>query len=246
MNILEIKDLHVKVENKEILNGIKLEIPKGETSVIFGPNGSGKTTLLMSILGIPGYEVTNGRIIFDGKDITSSDVNERSKLGLSLGFQQPPEITGVKLRDMLKICMGKKPDDDLSEEELKLVEKFKLTEFLDRDVNLGFSGGEKKRAETLQLLFMRSKLMLLDEPDSGVDIESLRLISKEIQDYISRTKSSALIITHHGQILEDIKAEKGCVLLDGKIACHGNPEEMLKNIIEKGYRACVECRKRIK
>lgn len=242
MNILEIENLHVRIGRKEILRDVNLKIPKGETSVLFGSNGSGKTTLLMTIVGLPDYKITEGRIIFNGRDIADLDINERAKLGLNIAFQMPPEMVGVKLRDMLKICTGKNPEDDLSNKELELVKKLKLTEFLDRDINLAFSGGEKKRSEILQLLMMRPKFILLDEPDSGVDIESLRLISGEIQNYLSKTGSSALIITHHGEILDHIDAKNGCVLLDGKISCHGNPKVIIRDIMKRGYRKCVECR----
>jgi len=245
MNILEVKNLWVSIEDKEILKGVDMEVEEGQVSSMFGPNGSGKTSLMMSIVGLPNYRIKRGKILFNGKDIGSMDVNERAKLGIGVAFQLPPEIVGVKLRDMLKICSGKKPDDELSKEELDLVESFRLTEFLERDINLGFSGGEKKRAEILQLLLMRPKFLLMDEPDSGVDIESLRLISKEIQDYMESSGASALIITHHGEILENIQAEHGCVMLDGKVMCTGNPKEILRDIVEKGYKGCVKCRERM-
>ncbi|MBU4266655.1 MAG: Fe-S cluster assembly ATPase SufC [Candidatus Altiarchaeales archaeon] len=245
MNVLEVKDLRVTVEDKVILNGVDMEVGEGQVNVLFGPNGSGKTSLMMSIVGLPGYKIKGGKILFKEKNIASMDVNERVKLGIGVAFQLPPEIVGVKLRDMLKICAGKKPDEELGREELKLVEKFRMTEFLDRDINLGFSGGEKKRAEILQLLLMKPKLLLMDEPDSGVDIESLRLISKEIQDYLESSGASALIITHQGEILENIEAEHGCVMLDGKVMCQGKPKEILKDITEKGYRKCVSCRERM-
>lgn len=245
MNLLEIKDLWVSVENKEILRGVNMVVKERGTSILFGPNGSGKTSLLMAIIGLPNYRITKGKILFNGKDINSLEVDERVNLGIGVAFQLPPEIVGVKLRDVLKICVGKKPNEELGKEELELVEQFNLTEFLDRDINMGFSGGEKKRAEILQLLLMKPKFLLMDEPDSGVDIESLRLISKEIRDYIESNEASALIITHHGEILENIQADRSYVMLDGKVMCHGNPKEILKDIVEKGYRGCVECRRRM-
>lgn len=204
-NFFEIRDLWVSVEDKEILKGVNMVVKERGTRILFGPNGSGKTSLLMAIIDLPNYRITQGKILFNGKDINSFEVNERVKLGIGVAFQLPPEIVGVKLRDVLKICVGKKPDEELSKEELELVEQFKLTEFLDRDINMGFSGGEKKRAEILQLLLMKPKFLLMDEPDSGVDIESLRLISKEIRGYIESNEASALIITHHGEILENIR-----------------------------------------
>jgi Fe-S cluster assembly ATP-binding protein len=163
---------------------------------------------------------------------------------MRLAFQLPPEITGVKLRDILKICAGLKHTDKLTEEHLRLVEDFKLTEFLDRDINRGFSGGERKRAEALQVLFMKPKLLMLDEPDSGVDIESLKLIGTQIQDYISKSKASALIITHHGQILEYIKAGKACVFVEKIICSQSSPKEIIRSINERGYEYCLECEHR--
>ena len=241
MEILRVENLHVEVEGKEILKGIDFGISKNEVCVLFGPNGAGKTTLLMSILGSPNYKITDGRIIFNGMDITNLEMNERASLGIGVAFQNPPEIIGVKLRDILRICTRKRVNEELTENELKLVEKFKLTRFLDRDINVGFSGGEKKRVEILQLLSMRPKLLLLDEPDSGVDVESLRLIGNEIQRYIHETGGSALIITHHGEILEHVDAKTGFILLDGRISRRGNPGVIFHDILKSGYRECVKC-----
>ncbi|ODS42262.1 MAG: Fe-S cluster assembly ATPase SufC [Candidatus Altiarchaeales archaeon IMC4] len=241
--MLSISNLKVSVSGKEILHGVNLEIPEGETWTMFGPNGSGKTTLMMAISGMPGYSVTSGGITFLGKDITKLAMDGRAKLGIGTGFQQPPEITGVKLRDMIRICSGKGPKEDLSKDERKLVEKLRLSEFLDRDINAGFSGGEKKRAEILQLLFMKPKLLLLDEPDSGVDIESLRLIAGEVQNYIEKSGASALIITHQGEVLDYLKSEKGCVMVDGRIHCIKNPKQVLDEIRTVGYQKCIACHK---
>ncbi len=241
MNILEIENLSVEVGGKKILRDIKLHIPEGGTMVFFGPNGSGKTTLMLTIAGMPDYKVTRGKIVFNGEDITSLEVDERAKLGLGLGFQLPPEIIGVKLRDMIKICAGKKPGEDLSGDESELINRFNLGDFIGRDINLGFSGGEKKRAEMLQLLAMKPMMLLLDEPDSGVDVESLKLVGRELQNYLESSGASALIITHHGSILEHINAETACVLMDGRIWSRGDPKEIYASIVEKGYRGCVEC-----
>jgi Fe-S cluster assembly ATP-binding protein len=150
----------------------------------------------------------------------------------------------VKLADLLKLCLGKSPIARFNEEEQKLIDAFKLTEFLDRDINVGFSGGERKRSEILQLIFLKPKLLLLDEPDSGVDVESLRLIASEIQRYVERNGSSALIITHKGDILEYIKAKYGCVLLAGKFHCFTHPTRIYEEIKKVGYEECVACRVR--
>jgi len=244
MPILEISDLSVEVEGEKIISGLKLKIKEGESHVLFGPNGSGKSTLLNAILGTPGYDVTSGKIIFNGSDITEKTVDERARLGLGFGFQVPPEVVGVKLLDMLKVCEGRGQKEELSREAQELVEKLEMDEYLHRDVNVGFSGGERKRAEVLQVLLMKPKLLLLDEPDSGVDVESLGLIAGEIQDYLKKNNASALIITHHGHILEHIRAENACVLVDRRIHCHGKPEIIFKNIKERGYIRCIECHDR--
>jgi Fe-S cluster assembly ATP-binding protein len=193
-------------------------------------------------MGLPQFEITSGKVTFMGIDITVKSVEERAKLGMVMSFQNPPEITGVKLADLLKLCLGKSATDAFSEEEKALIDAFRLTEFLDRDINVGFSGGERKRSEILQLIFLKPKLLLLDEPDSGVDVESLRLIAGEIQRYIERSGSSALIITHKGDILDYVKAKYGCILLDGKFHCFTHPTRIYEEIKKLGYEECVACR----
>ena len=242
MGMLEVKDLSVKVEGKLILKDLNFTLKEGASHILFGPNGSGKTTLISTLMGLPGYEVVSGKILFEGVDITSKGVDERSKLGIIVSFQNPPEIIGVKLGDLLKLCLGKSVNDDFAPEEMAQIEAFRLTDFLNRDVNLGFSGGERKRSEILQLIFLRPKLLLLDEPDSGVDVESLKMISTEIQKYIEATGASALIITHKGDILEYIKATYGCILLDGQFHCFKDPMRIYEDIKAVGYEECVACR----
>lgn len=240
--MLEVKDLSVKVEGKLILRNLNFTLQEGASHILFGPNGSGKTTLISTLMGLPGYEVAAGKIVFNGVDITSKAVDERSKMGIIVSFQNPPEITGVKLGDLLKLCLNKSTNDDFSAEEMAQIEAFRLTNFLNRDVNLGFSGGERKRSEILQLIFLKPKLLLLDEPDSGVDVESLKMISTEIQKYIEATGASALIITHKGDILEYIKATYGCILLDGQFHCFKDPMRIYEDIKAVGYEECVACR----
>ncbi|MFX0096624.1 MAG: ABC transporter ATP-binding protein [Candidatus Hodarchaeota archaeon] len=245
MNILEINDLGVKVENKVILEGVNLGLRSGESYVMFGPNGSGKTSLISAIMGVPRYQVISGKILFEGKDITGKSVDERSRLGISMGFQHPPEITGIKLSDLLKLCLDGGTRREFNDDEKRLLEVFQLTNFLHRDTNVGFSGGERKRAEVLQMIFLRPKLLLLDEPDSGVDVESLILIGNEIQRYLESTGSSALIITHKGEILDFIKARYACVLFDGKIHCYQDPKATYEKIKRCGYRECIDCQARV-
>ena len=242
--ILDVRDLTVEVEGKRIIEGVDISLEAGQTYVLFGPNGSGKTTFINTIMGLPEYKVISGKITFMGHDVTSKPINERAAMGMRLAFQLPPEIVGVKLKDVLKICAGLKHGDQLSAKQLELVERLRMTEFLDRDINRGFSGGERKRAEMLQMLFMRPKLMLLDEPDSGVDIESLKLIGEAVEEYLTQTKSSALIITHQGQILDYIKANRACVFMEKIVFCHASPKEIIRSIQEKGYEGCLECTRR--
>jgi len=244
MDRLEVKGLSVKVEGKLILKDLNFSLKEGMSHILFGPNGSGKTTLISTLVGLPGYEVISGKILFQGVDITEKGIDERAKLGMIVSFQNPPEITGVKLGDLLKLCLGKTETDEFSTEEMKQIEAFRLTSFLNRDINVGFSGGERKRSEILQLLFLKPKLLLLDEPDSGVDVESLRLIANEIQRYVEKSSSSALIITHKGDIMEHVKAKYGCVLLNGALHCFTNPIRIYEDIKKVGYEECVACRER--
>jgi len=244
MDILEVKGLSVKVEGKLILKDLDFSLKESMSHILFGPNGSGKTTLISTLVGLPGYEVISGKIFFQGVDITDKSTDERAKLGIVVSFQNPPEITGVKLGDLLKLCLGKTETDEFSAEEMRQIEAFRLTSFLNRDINVGFSGGERKRSEILQVIFLRPKLLLLDEPDSGVDVESLRMIAIEIQRYIESSGSSAFIITHKGDILEHVKASYGCILLEGRFHCFTDPISIYEDIKRLGYEQCVACRKR--
>jgi Fe-S cluster assembly ATP-binding protein len=233
--MLSVKDLNVQVEGKILLRGVSLSISPGEKVALLGPNGAGKTTLLLALLGHPRYKIKKGEIIFKGKNITHFPINERAKMGMAIAFQQPPHIRGVKLRELLHIAA-----DGLSERKIEsLAQKVNMREFLEREVNFGFSGGEKKRSEILQLMSMNPDLIMLDEPDSGVDIENIEIIGKALQDFLKG--KSALVITHHGHILDYIEVNKAYVLYDGKIACCGEPEKILTQIKEKGYAACAQC-----
>ncbi|MDQ1279005.1 MAG: Fe-S cluster assembly ATPase SufC [Thermoproteota archaeon] len=245
MHILEVRDLVVGVEGKTILSGVNLILEEKESYIMFGPNGSGKSTLINTIMGIKPYEVSSGNIVFMGEDITNKSVDERAKLGISLGFQYPPEITGIKLSDLLKICLDKDLKTDFNQEEKSLIEAFRLSNFLERNINVGFSGGERKRAELLQMIFLKPKLLLLDEPDSGVDVESLKLIASEIQKYIENSGSSTFIVTHKGDILDYIKSKHACILLDSKIHCFPEPRHIYELIKKKGYDECVSCQEKI-
>lgn len=249
--LLEITDLAVEVNKKEILSDIDLYIDKGETHVLLGPNGSGKSTLFMSILGFPKYKITRGEILFKGEDITKLSTTQRVEMGVGVSFQNPPAIRGVRLKDLLKIEDHKgleSKDEELSPELRDLTRKLKFDDsFLERDVNLGFSGGEVKRSEILQLLAQKPDFIMFDEPDSGVDIENVELLAEEINTLLDKDKKpglrerSGLLITHLGYILNFVGANTAHVLMDGKIACSGDPTEILEDIRKEGFRGCVEC-----
>ncbi|MFN4196774.1 MAG: ABC transporter ATP-binding protein [Caldimicrobium sp.] len=246
MNLLEIKDLWVEVEGKLVLKGINLTLPVGETHIIFGRNGSGKTTLLMTIMGFPAYKVREGQIIFKGEDITSLPPYERARKSIGIMFQRPPTIKGVKLREILKLC-GKKNGLKIEE----LARAFHFEEFLERELNKGFSGGEIKKSELLQLFMQDPDLVLLDEPESGVDLENIHLIGTMIKRILQKEvhyprQKSGLIITHTGLILKYVTADKGYVIMDGEIYCEGNPMEIFDGIQKYGYEGCQQCLKRLK
>jgi len=242
--MLEIKNLAVAVDGKKILHDVNLTIKTGETHVLFGPNGSGKTTLLMAIMGFPKYRITKGSIIFKDKDITKLPLDERARLGIGMSFQRPPVVRGVKTRDMIAACLkGQETKESIEQ----LAEKADLAGFLDREVNYGFSGGEIKRSELLQLLAQGPELTLLDEPESGVDLVNIARIGELINELLEKhcpirfRRCSGFIITHTGHILDYVDARTGYVMCDGVIGCEGDPHEMLKTIKEKGYGECIKC-----
>jgi Fe-S cluster assembly ATP-binding protein len=251
--MLLVEDLQVDIDGETILKHIDLEIKPGETHVLFGPNGSGKTSLLMTIMGYPRYKVAAGRIVFKGVDITHSPIDERAKLGIGVSYQRPPTVHGVKTRQMVQICAGGRPDVDPDE----LASRVNFAGFLDRDINAGFSGGEIKRSELLQLMAQRPDLVLFDEPESGVDLENIALVGEAIaillekervpgdvraRSQLKRERSKmGLIITHTGFILDYVPADKGYVLFDGVLSCSGNPGEILNWISECGYEECAKC-----
>ena len=202
----------------------------------------------MTILGFPKYRVTNGQILFKGEDITDLSTTERVRMGIGVSFQNPPAIRGVKLMDLLKVESGLETDDELTPELRELAAKMKFDEsFLERDVNLGFSGGEVKRSEILQLMAQKPDFIMFDEPDSGVDIENVELLAEEINILLDKDKKpsmrrkAGLLITHLGYILNFVNADTAHVLMDGRIACSGNPQEIIEDIRKDGFKGCVEC-----
>ncbi len=249
--MLLVEDLQVELAGKTILQHIDLEIKPGETHVLFGPNGSGKTSLLMTLMGYPQYQVVAGKIVFKGVDITHAPIDERARLGIGMSYQRPPTIHGLKTRQLVQICARTEVDVT------SLAQRVNFEGFLDRDVNAGFSGGEIKRSELLQLSAQNPDLMLFDEPESGVDLENIALVGNTIAALLQkngvkdksksrlqlkqeRTKMG-LIITHTGHILDYVAVDKGQVLYNGVLSCSTNPREILRCIAEIGYEECVRC-----
>jgi Fe-S cluster assembly ATP-binding protein len=241
--MLQIKNLYVNVGDKEVLHDINLHIDDGETHVLLGPNGSGKTTLLMTLMGYSNYTVTKGTINYNGEDVTNLHANERAKRGIGMLFQRPPTISGLKLGKMLT-AISRTKKENIPE----LAKSVHMDKFLERDINKGFSGGEIKRSEVLQLMIQNPDFVMLDEPESGVDLENISLIGTTIGTLLEKDKhranrkKSGLVITHTGYILDYLDADKGHVMCDGQIRCHGNPREILKEIKQRGYKECLECR----
>lgn len=246
--MLEIVDLHASAGEREILKGVDLSVAEGETCVLFGPNGSGKSTLMATIMGYSTITVTSGQILFKGKDITDLPVDERARMGIGMMMQRPPNIDGVKLGQLIRTAAPGRGEEVLAE-----ADKFKMADFLDREVNVGFSGGEIKRSELLQLTAQKPEFILLDEPESGVDLENIDLIGNKVHDLIysdtcpgHRRHVSSLVITHTGQIMDYIGADKGYVMRNGRIQCRGNPLELLKEIKKNGYGECDACQQIIR
>jgi Fe-S cluster assembly ATP-binding protein len=253
--MLQIENLHVSIGEREVLKGINLNIDEGETFILFGPNGSGKTTLLMTLMGFSGYTVTAGRILFKGTDITAMPTYERARLGIGMSFQRPPTIHGLKTRHLVSMCArGREVDVD------GMARTVNFTEFLERDINAGFSGGEIKRSELLQLMAQNPSLVLFDEPESGVDLENMALIGNTaralldgaaapspetcMRDLRRRNRTSGLIITHTGYILDYVNADRGQVMYNGVLCCDTRPtrpRDILDHISKYGYKECIRC-----
>ena len=246
--MLDIKNLTVRVDEKKILHNINLSIHRGETALLFGPNGSGKTSLLKTIIGMPDFRLESGSIIFKGRDITALSIDERARLGIGMAFQRPPSIRGVVLRDVLQICMKKKRLD-YQDQINKAAARLNLLDFLDRDINLGFSGGEMKRSELLQLIAQAPDFLMFDEPDSGVDLVSISCVGRAINELLQKDRradmrsAAGLLITHAGYLLNYVNADIAYVMFNGSIHCSGNPKDLLEDIRNKGYDGCLECRR---
>ncbi|HCY8328692.1 TPA: Fe-S cluster assembly ATPase SufC [Staphylococcus aureus] len=238
---LEIKDLHVSIEDKEILKGVNLTINTDEIHAIMGPNGTGKSTLSSAIMGHPSYEVTKGEVLLDGVNILELEVDERAKAGLFLAMQYPSEITGVTNADFMRSAINAKREEGQEINLLQFIKKLdKNMDFLDIDkdmaqryLNEGFSGGEKKRNEILQLMMLEPKFAILDEIDSGLDIDALKVVSKGINQ-MRGENFGALMITHYQRLLNYITPDKVHVMYAGKVVKSGGPE-LAKRLEEEGY-----------
>jgi Fe-S cluster assembly ATP-binding protein len=238
-NILIIEDLHVEVEGKEILRGVNLAVPKGEVHAVMGPNGSGKSTLANTIMGHPRYLVTKGKIIFDGEDVTKMLPDERSVKGIFLASQYPTEIAGVTLINFIRQMVNARLDKEmplvefrgLVNEQMDLLDMDRA--FATRYVNQGFSGGEKKRSEILQLAVLRPGLAILDETDSGLDIDALRIVSEGVNRLLG-PDMGILLITHYTRILDYIDPNVVNVMMDGKIVKSGG-SDLAHDLEKQGY-----------
>src|SRR3989338_3263907 len=241
---LHTHNLHVSVEGKEILKGLDLVLEKGQVHAIMGPNGSGKSTLANALMGHPKYKITNGQIILDGKDITKEKANIRAKEGLFLSFQYPTEITGVTMANFLRTAVNTKREKKYSIVEFHTLLKEKMKElqmdssFSKRYVNEGFSGGEKKRAEILQLTLLEPKYAILDEPDSGVDRDAIEILSEGIERVRKNKEMAIIIITHYKRILEYLQPDEVSILYKGKIIAQGN-YELAKQIEKEGFEGVI-------
>jgi Fe-S cluster assembly ATP-binding protein len=237
---LEIRELHVRTEDREILRGVDLEISRGEIHALMGPNGSGKSTLANTLLGHPAYEITEGSIAFKGEDITEAEPHERAKAGLFLAFQYPVSIPGVSVANFLRMAINAKREEPIQVKEFRtqLQHAIELLDvdrsFTSRHLNDGFSGGEKKRAEILQMAMLAPDVAILDETDSGLDIDALRTVAEGVQRLHDEQGLGALIITHYQRILHYVKPDFVHVMMDGRIVLEGGVE-LVERLEREGY-----------
>ena len=243
MTFLEVKNLHVKIEDKEIVKGLNLKVDKGQVVALMGPNGSGKSTLAYALMGHPKYEITSGKILLNGKDVTKAKPDERAKKGLFLSFQYPHEISGVSVSNFLRIALNAKREAS-GEKPISVIDFYKFLQekmkslkidksFALRYLNEGFSGGEKKRMEILQMSVLEPKIGILDETDSGLDVDALKTVANGIND-IKGSKMGILLITHYQRILNYVTPDKVHIMMDGKIVKSDDKKLALK-VEKKGY-----------
>ncbi|MGQ9781942.1 MAG: ABC transporter ATP-binding protein [Nitrososphaeria archaeon] len=244
MMLLDVRDLTVEVENKTVLKDLSLSIGFGETVLLMGPNGSGKSSLIYTIMGHPKYKIKKGTIIMKGTDITFMPTEERVKLGLGASFQFPPKIHGVTLRDLARRLESKQAKRvDIQ----SLAASLNLSAFLDREINVGFSGGEIKRVELFFLMLQKPSLVLLDEPDSGVDVENMVLVGNTIgrllgdESHPATEKPSGLIVTHLGYVSRYVLTHRTYIIQNGSMICYGETESLVKDVLKHGFERCTQC-----
>jgi Fe-S cluster assembly ATP-binding protein len=237
---LEIKNLHVKVGKREVIKGVNLTIKEGEFHVLMGPNGSGKTTLSKAILGHPKMQVTDGDIVVNGGSILNLSTDERARLGIFMQFQQPVEIEGLGLISFLNTARSslqdKSPLKEFMEEIKQTAERLHIKEdIIGRSLNYGFSGGEKKKLEILQMRLLKPKMVILDEPDSGLDVDAVKVVASSVNEFIKNSKVGILLITHYSRILSYMKPDYVHVMIDGMIVKNGG-KELAERIEKEGYK----------
>jgi Fe-S cluster assembly ATP-binding protein len=237
--MLKVENLHVEIDGNEIVKGLDLEVGKGEIHAIMGPNGSGKSTLANVLMGHPRYEVTAGSVTFEGEDVLELEPDERAKMGMFLAFQYPSEVPGVSVANFLRTALNSVREEELSPMRMYRLLQDKMAvmrmdpKFAERYLNEGFSGGEKKRNEILQLLMLQPRLAILDETDSGLDIDALQVVARGVNE-MRAPDFSAVLITHYQRILRYIEPDRVHVMLDGRIVTSGG-EELAEALEDKGY-----------
>ncbi|MBQ6048789.1 MAG: Fe-S cluster assembly ATPase SufC, partial [Oscillospiraceae bacterium] len=239
-DMLTVKDLRVSVEDSEILHGVDISIGPGETHVLMGPNGAGKSTLGNALMGNPQYTVTGGEVRFHGEDLLEKSVNERAASGLFMSFQNPIEIPGISLENFMRSAIEQRSGTKLRLWDFRKQVRATLDtlqmehSYAERDLNVGFSGGEKKKAEILQLLLLKPSLAILDETDSGLDVDAVKTVSRGIKEFQKDQEASLLVITHNAAILDALHVDKVHVLVNGRIVKEGGAE-LIKEIEENGF-----------
>ena len=240
MSVLQIKNLHVAIEEKEILKGVNLTISTGEIHALMGPNGNGKSTLLSTIMGHPKYEVTEGEILFDGENVLEMEVDERSRVGLFLGMQYPQEVPGVTNSDFMKAAMNARRETPINlfsfiKEMEKAVKALEMKpDLAHRYVNEGFSGGEKKRNEIMQMLLLKPKIAMLDEIDSGLDIDALRIVANVINDMVQNKAMGMLVVSHYERFFQLLVPTHTHIMIDGRIVMDSDAS-LVSRIDAEGY-----------
>ena len=240
MALLDVQNISVRVEEKQVLSNVNLQIQSGETHVLLGPNGAGKSTLGNAIMGNPVYTLTGGKIILDGQDITEEKTDKRAKAGLFLSFQNPLEVPGISLETFIRSAIQQRTGERVKlfqfQKELKAnMELLNMdASYAGRDLNVGFSGGERKKSEILQLLMLKPKLAILDETDSGLDVDAVRTVSKGIEEYQKRHGGALLIITHSTRILESLNVDYTHILVKGTVVKTGDGS-LVQKINENGF-----------